>query len=223
MIGIVANNKLYLLGGRVLVEESLPKTSKTSWVWDGEPSKSTSTAYPATVTANKSTGSEFLELDLSQSFSLEKGENNNLPQWKPVDYSIGDAKYEEPLAVAGGGMWGNDKKLYVYEGQHTKNATEEDESTLWSYDIADKHWRLEKNWEQGDKRLPNRFTRGTSVNVPGKGMGFYVGGARLYQDDQKNKEWTYPLNQQFIGMDIGAENYATDVSGYSICYPCFHY
>lgn len=136
-----------------------------------------------------------MELDLTQTWSLEKDkEGITLPPWKPVEYTTDEGALYAPLAVAGGGMWSASRegRLYLLDGMHTKNASVGDESSLMSYDIEHSHWsfRTTKKFDEA----PYRFSRGTSVNT-GKDFGFYVGGARMYQNG-KDKKWYYPLSQQ---------------------------
>jgi hypothetical protein len=118
---------------------------------------------------------------------------------------------EYPLAIANGGLWTRDNKLYLYEGQRTKGAVKSDKSTLLSYDVAEAKWSLEKAWDNPDGNTPNRFARGTSVNVPEIGMGFYLGGSRMYAGGDGVKEWMYPVEQQMVGLEIGTGNYDAKV------------
>ncbi|KAH8150839.1 uncharacterized protein LAJ45_05020 [Morchella importuna] len=141
----VLDNTLYLVGGRVIIKETLQKKlGNRSSTWEGEPSQ------------------EFISLDLTTSFSLEK---------------------------------------------RIKGAEKSDQSTLLSFDIAAAKWSRETAWDNPDGSTPNRFAKGTSVNVPEIGMGFYVGGARMYAGADGEREWRYPVEQQMVGMDIGGGNY----------------
>ncbi|KAI5843861.1 hypothetical protein DFP73DRAFT_594872 [Morchella snyderi] len=190
---VVMDNTLYLVGGRVIIKETLQKKlgNRTS-TWEGEPSQ------------------EFISLDLKASFSLEKVDDNGdfLPPWRAVTHTINSRVLGEyPLAVANGGLWARDNKLYLYEGQRTKGGGQSDQSTLLSYDVAAAKWSLERAWENPDGKAPNRFARGTSVNVPEIGMGFYLGGARMYAGDDGANEWRYPVEQQMVGLDIGKGYY----------------
>lgn len=162
------------------------------------------------------TGQEFISLDLTTSFSLEKVDDNGdfLPPWRPVTHTIdSNVPGEYPLAIANGGLWtGPDNNtLYLYEGQRIKGAEKSDQSTLLSFDIAAAKWSRETAWDNPDGSTPNRFAKGTSVNVPEIGMGFYVGGARMYAGADGEREWRYPVEQQMVGMDIGGGNYDAQV------------
>lgn len=162
------------------------------------------------------TGQEFISLNLKASFSLEKVDDNGdfLPPWQAVTHTIDSSvPGEYPLAIANGGLWTSpDKnKLYLYEGQRTKGAEKSDQSTLLSFDIAAAKWTRETAWDNPDGNMPNRFAKGTSVNVPEIGMGFYVGGARMYAGADGEREWRYPVEQQMVWMDIGGGNYDAKV------------
>ncbi|RPB04422.1 hypothetical protein L873DRAFT_1933330 [Choiromyces venosus 120613-1] len=153
------------------------------------------------ITSNK--GSEFLELDLTKSWSLVKDQTTTkFPPWKPVKYTIDTERGDNDLAST---YQTSQNKLYLYDGLPTKNVSIDLPSTLLVYDIEKKHWSIERVYPQTDSERPLRFSRGTSVEVPdASGKSFYIGGARMYQNAsiRTGKSWYYPVKQQVVGMAV---------------------
>lgn len=116
------------------------------------------------------------------------------------------------------------RKIYLYEGKFANTtglspllAGKGAESQILSFNIDEKKWEVEDHWnnarEDGEAKAASeisRYSRGTAVDIPGQSGGFYIGGARIWEKEDKY-EWYYPEDVQLADMDFGGDKVAKKV------------
>ncbi|PUU76841.1 hypothetical protein B9Z19DRAFT_1087559 [Tuber borchii] len=165
----VKNGTLYMFGGSMLLKQN--------------------------NTVQEVPNTEFLQLDLAQSFQLSE---NTVPWQKPK--INGDTI---PPAFSAGAMYsGKGDFVFLYEGQTPKNLPEQP-SSMWGYSLINRTWQMTDRWNHADENFPNRQSRGASVMTSDGNTGFYIGGLRAYENDTF-KGWYYGPEEQFTVIDLAA-------------------
>lgn len=160
--------------------------------------------------SNSKPANEFLSLDLTKPWQLEKDKTlDNPPRWEVIeDYTYIQPGAQVP-AIAAGGLFtsyhkdGNGMLLYDGKFYTVNNATtyaKDAKSQLISYAPQTKKWGLDGSWsnpqsDSSESSKISRYYRGTPVDIPGKNMAFYVGGARSWQSGAQY-DWYYPEDIQ---------------------------
>ncbi|RPA92787.1 hypothetical protein L873DRAFT_1794038 [Choiromyces venosus 120613-1] len=164
---IVKNGTLYMFGGSMLLKRN--------------------------NTVQEVPNTEFLQLDLTQSFRISE---DTVPWQRPK--INGDTI---PPAFSAGAMYsGKGDFLFLYEGQTPKNMPEQS-SSIWGYSLTNQTWQMTDKWDHADERFPNRQSRGAPVMTPDGDTGFYIGGLRAYENSTF-KGWFYGPEEQFTSIDL---------------------
>jgi len=186
-IGTVKNGTLYMFGGRMLLKQNNTVQEVPSMI-----------LYLfccRNAILTRLIDTEFLQLDLAQSFRLSE---NTVPWQKPK--INGDTI---PPAFSAGAMYnGKGDFVFLYEGQTPKNLPEQP-SSMWGYSLTNQTWQMTDRWSHADENFPNRQSRGASVMTSDGNTGFYIGGLRAYENDTF-KGWYYGPEEQFTVIDLAA-------------------
>lgn len=132
----------------------------------------------------------------------KKSDSDRPPAWQSIQYKIEGNRKELPH-ISNGGMFVEGSDVFIYEGR-IPDEPPDALSSIWKFSDKDGQWREGTTWSHPDKKLPNRKSRGGSLAIPEKGLGVYLGGARIYVNDTsspKSGEWVYDKNEQLIIFD----------------------
>ncbi|KAJ6259675.1 hypothetical protein Dda_5313 [Drechslerella dactyloides] len=155
---------------------------------------------------------DFQSLDLGPQgtrFSLDKPRASGGPPWQSINYTV-DGAAGLPKVV-NGAMFRDGDDLYIYEGR-LPGLGPEASSSLWKYTNATSTWGQDITWTHADPTLPNRVSRGASVTMGDRGVGVYLGGARIFINDSAtpvNGNWLYPSEEQLTTFDLRTKNRTT--------------
>ncbi|KAI5780287.1 hypothetical protein DFH27DRAFT_617929 [Peziza echinospora] len=189
----VLDNKLYMLGGYRLLKEHI-ETGKNNTLYNN---------------GTGATTNEFLSLDLTKSWDIEKDKTlKNPPKWE----SISNVQYFNQSnnlpPISGGALFSSSDSppsLILYDGKSSKLARDQ-KSELVKLVIGGNSWSRIDEWRNsGSDEVPSgnisRYSRGTAVQVPGQNRYFYVGGARVWEQG-KQYDWYYPEVPQLMQVDL---------------------
>ena len=160
--------------------------------------------------SNLKPANEFLSLDLTKPWQLEKDKTlDNPPKWQVIDNYTYITPGAQIPAIAAGGLFtsrhkdGNGILLYdgkFYAADNATANTKDAKSQLISYAPKTKKWTLDGSWsnpgsDATESSKISRYSRGTPVDIPGQNMAFYVGGVRSWQSHNEY-DWYYPEDIQ---------------------------
>ncbi|KAK6344290.1 hypothetical protein TWF696_007931 [Orbilia brochopaga] len=155
---------------------------------------------------------DFQSLDLGPRgtrFSLDKAKTGSGLPWQSINYTV-DGAAGLPMVV-NGAMFRDGDDLYIYEGR-LPGLGAEASSSLWKYTNSTSTWGQDITWTHADPSLPNRVSRGAGVTMGDRGVGVYLGGARIFINDSatpKTGNWIYPSEEQLTTFDLRTKNRTT--------------
>ncbi|EWC44800.1 hypothetical protein DRE_06438 [Drechslerella stenobrocha 248] len=167
---------------------------------------------PGSNNATEQATNDFQSLDLGSGgsrFRLSSDSTSGSAPWQSINYTVSGASGLPK--VANGAMFRSGDDLYIYEGRLPEIGPDAS-SSLWKYTNSTSVWAQELTWTHANPSLPNRVSRGAGLTVGDRGIGVYLGGARIFVNESatpKSGNWVYPSTEQVTTFDLRTLNRTT--------------